>query len=65
MLQKPGVGGGAVQRAFLDFQPVSCRLASLWLSPEDGTDHVLCWVEMRRGMNRAWQHSVFTAQAPR
>ena len=48
MLRKPGVRG---RRAFLDFQPVSCRLASSWLSLEDGSDHVLCWVEMRRGMN--------------
>ena len=63
MLQKPGVVG-RVQRAFLDFQPVSCRLASSWLSLEDSSDHVLCWVEMRRGMKRAWQHTVFTDQAP-
>ena len=50
MLQKPGVRG---RRAFLDFQPVSYRLASSWLSLEDGSDHVLCWVEMRGGMKRA------------
>lgn len=54
MLQKPGVVVGGVRRAFLDFQPVSCRLASSWLSLEDGSDHVLCWVEMRRGIKRAW-----------
>ena len=50
MLQKPGVRG---RRAFLDFQPVSYRLASSWLSLEDGSDHVLFWVEMRGGMKRA------------